>query len=66
MKLVFCNLISYLNETCVYKTQVSFKFISPLFIRTREAILILYLNETCVYKTQVSFKFSRTLHTCER
>ena len=61
MKLVFCKHkfhLQYhgcvLNETCVYQTQVSFKFFSPLFVRTLEAILILYLNETCVYKTQVS------------
>jgi hypothetical protein len=49
---------SILNETCVYKTQVSFKILPPLLVRTREANLISYLNETCVYKTQVSFKIS--------
>ena len=42
--------IKVLNETCVYKTQVSFK-ISPT-----QSFHINILNETCVYKTQVSFK----------
>ena len=47
-----------LNETCVYKTQVSFKYkmrlASPFTCAywSREI-----LNETCVYKTQESFKY---------
>jgi hypothetical protein len=52
----YCASGEILNETCVYKTQVSFKYEMRLASRVRTSSGGKILNETCVYKTQVSFK----------